>query len=80
MLKEYNRLKRDCNYCNILNIKQDKLVYYHSDSKVEQKWKEDFSSGKSNSCVVLTEYFGTETFTVKKQIKKENFNSPGLHQ
>ena len=26
-----------------------------------------FSHGKSNSCGVLTAYFGTETFTVKKQ-------------
>ena len=45
----------------------------HSNSKVEQKWKEDFrghifySHGKTNSCGVLTAYFGKETFTVKKQ-------------
>ena len=45
----------------------------HSDSKVEQKWKEDFkgpiffSHGKSNSCGILTAYFGTGTFIVKKQ-------------
>ena len=45
----------------------------HSDSKVEQKWKEDFkgpiffSHGKSNSCGVLIAYFGTGTFIVKKQ-------------
>ena len=43
----------------------------HSDSKVEQKWKEDFegpiffSHGKSNSCGVLIAYFGTGTFTVE---------------
>ena len=42
-------------------------------SKVEQKWKKDFkgpiffSHGKSNSCDVLIAYFGTGTFTVKKQ-------------
>ena len=43
----------------------------HSDCKVEQKWKEvfkDFSShGKSNSCGILTAYFGTITFIVKNQ-------------
>ena len=45
----------------------------HSNSKVEQKWKEDFhgkvfySHGKTNSCGVLLAYFGTEKFTVKKQ-------------
>ena len=45
----------------------------HSDSKVEQKWKEDFkgpiflSHGKSNSCGVLIAYFGSGMFTFKKQ-------------
>ena len=45
----------------------------HSNSKVEQKWKEDFhgkvffSHGKTNSRGVLIAYFGTEKFTVKKQ-------------
>ena len=45
----------------------------HSTSKVEQKWKEDFkghvffSHGKTNSCGVVTAYFGKETFNVKKQ-------------
>ena len=45
----------------------------HSSSKVEQKWKEDFkgdvffSHGKTNSCDVLTVYFGKETFNAKKQ-------------
>ena len=45
----------------------------HSDSKVEQKWKEDFkdrvffSHGKLNSCGVFIAYFGTGTFIVKKQ-------------
>ena len=47
------------------------LQEIYSDSKVEQKWKEDsnffFSHGKSNSCSVLIAYFGTGTFTVKKQ-------------
>ena len=44
-----------------------------SDSKIEQKWKGNFkdsvffSYGKSNSCGILTAYFGTKTFTVKKQ-------------
>ena len=45
----------------------------HSESKVEQKWKKDFKSriffshGKSNSCGILIAFFGTGTFTVKKQ-------------
>ena len=44
-------------------------------SKVQQKWKEDlkghffFSHGKTNSCGVLTAYFGKETFNVKKNKK-----------
>ena len=48
----------------------------HSSSNVEQKWKEGFKShvffshGKTNSCGVLTAYFGKETFNVKKQNKK----------
>ena len=42
----------------------------HSDSKVEQKQKEDFKGLAfffTNSCGVLIAYFGTGTFTVKKQ-------------
>ena len=45
----------------------------HSNSKAEQKWREDFhgkvffSHGETNSCGVLIAYFGTEIFTVKKQ-------------
>ena len=45
----------------------------HSNSKMEQKWKEDskdqvfFSHGKTNSCGVLTAHFGKETFFVGKQ-------------
>ena len=45
----------------------------HSNSKVEQKWKEDFhgkvffSRGKTNFCAVLIAYFGTEKYIVKKQ-------------
>ena len=45
----------------------------HSNSKIEQKWKEDFkgqvffSHGKTNSCGVLIAYLGTETFFVNKQ-------------
>ena len=53
----------------------------HSNSKVEQKWKENFhgqfffSHGKTNSCGVLTTYFGTEKFTAKnnKQTMKAVF-------
>ena len=51
----------------------------HPHSKVEQKWKQEFkgqvffSYGNSNSCGVLTAYFGTETFTIKKhQTDKED--------
>ena len=50
----------------------------HSNSKIEQKWKEDFkgqvffSHGKTSSCGVLIAYLGTETFFVNKQeIDKE---------
>ena len=45
----------------------------HSSSKIEQKWNKDFkdhvsfSDRKTNSCGVLTVYFGKETFTVEKQ-------------
>ena len=45
----------------------------HSNSKIEQKWKEDFkgqvffSHGKTNSCGILTAYFEKETFFVKKR-------------
>ena len=46
----------------------------HSDSKVEQKWKDDFKGPffieKSNSCDVLTAYFGTGTFIVKKRTNR----------
>lgn len=42
---------------------------------MEQKWKEDFhaqvffSRRKTNFCGVLTAYFGTKKFTIKKQQK-----------
>ena len=45
----------------------------HSNSKIEQKWKEDFkgqvffSHGEINSYGVLIAYFGTEIFFVNKQ-------------
>ena len=45
----------------------------HSNSKTEQKWKEDFrgkvffSHGKTNSRAVLIAYFGTKKFNVEKQ-------------
>ena len=50
----------------------------HSNSKVEQKWKEDFhgkdffSYGKENPCSVLIAYFGNEKFTIKKQQADHN--------
>ena len=43
----------------------------HSNSEIEQKWKESFkgqvffSHGRTNSCGVLTAYFGKERFIVK---------------
>ena len=49
----------------------------HSNSKIEQKWKEDFkgqvffSQGKTNSRDFLTVYSGKETFSVKKTNKQE---------
>ena len=49
------------------------LFLQETNCKVQQKWKEDlkghvfFSHGKTNSCGVLTAYFGKETFNVKKQ-------------
>ena len=49
----------------------------HSDSKVEQNWKNDFkgpiyfSHGMSNSCSVLIAYFGKERLPLKKQTDKE---------
>ena len=45
----------------------------HSNSKIEQKWKEDFkgqvffSHGKKNSCGVLTAIFWKRNFFVNKQ-------------
>ena len=45
----------------------------HSNSKVEQKWKEGFkghtlfSCEKTNYCGVLSTYFVKKTFTVKKR-------------
>ena len=45
----------------------------HTSRKVQLKWKEDFkghvffSHIKTDSCGVLTAYFGKETFAVKKQ-------------
>ena len=77
MSKEYNHIK-DIKINTILQRKIGStgvlfLQETHSSSKVEQKWKEDFkghvffSHGKTNSCGVLTAYFGKETFNVKKQ-------------
>ena len=45
----------------------------HSHSNIEQKWEKDFkgqvffSHRKTNSCRVLTAFFGKETFFVKKK-------------
>ena len=45
----------------------------HSSSKVGQKWEKDFKAhvfffhGITNSCGVLTAYFGKETFFAKKK-------------
>ena len=51
------------------------LQEIHLNSNIEQKWKEDFhaqvffSKGKTNFCGVLTAYFGTKKFTIKKKQK-----------
>ena len=53
----------------------------HSNSEIEQKWKENFkgqvffSHGRTNSCGVLTAYFGKERFIfkVKEPIRKVAF-------
>ena len=53
------------------------LQKVHLDSKVEQKWKEDFSRQvsfsheKPNSCGVLTAFFGTEMLIVLKNNRDE---------
>ena len=51
----------------------------HSSSKVAQEWEEDFKGHvffphrKTNSCGVLTTYFGKDTFTIKKQETDKHF-------
>ena len=48
------------------------LQQTHCNSKVEQRWKENFkghacfAQGKTNSSGVLSAYFEKETFTAKK--------------
>ena len=67
-LKLIQYFKSKIRACGLLFLKES-----HSNSKVEQKWKEDFhgkvffSHGKINSRGVLIAYFGTEKVTVKKQ-------------
>ena len=75
-----------CKGLQLLKIRLNLIQYFKSkigscgllflqetlQSKVEQKWKEDFhgkiffSHGKTNSCGVLAAFFGTDKFTVKK--------------
>ena len=78
MSKKYNHLLKRL---KLIQYFKDKirltgvlfLQETHSNSKIEQKWKEDFkgqvffSHGKTNSCGVLIAYLGTETFFVNKQ-------------
>ena len=67
-LKLIQYFKSKIGPCGLLFVQET-----HSNSKVEQKCKEDFhgkvffSHGKINSRDVLIAYFGTEKFTVKKQ-------------
>ena len=67
-LKLIQYFKSKIGPCGLLFLQET-----HSNSKVEQKWKEDFHSkvffshGKTNSRGVLIAYIGTEKFTVKKQ-------------
>ena len=67
-LKLIQYFKSKIGPCGLLFLQET-----HSNSKVEQKWKEDFhgkvffSHGKTNSRGVLIAYIGTEKFTVKKQ-------------
>ena len=67
-IKLIQYLKSKIGPCGLLFLQEN-----HSNSKVEQKWKEDFhgkiffSHGKSILCDVLIAYLGTEKFAVKKQ-------------
>ena len=53
----------------------------HSNSKIKLKWKKDFkgqvffSPGKTNSCSVVTAYFGKETFLLKKSYLINLYNA-----
>ena len=66
--KQTQYLKSKVGSCGLLFLQET-----HSDSKVEQKWKEEFngkvffSDGKAISCGFLTAFFRTKKFTVKKQ-------------
>ena len=67
-LKLIKYFKSRIGSCGLLFLQET-----YSNSKLEQKWKEDFhgkvffSHGKTNSCGVLIAYFETEKLTVKKQ-------------
>ena len=66
-LKLIQYFKNKIGSCGLLFLQET-----HSNSKVEQKWKEDFygkvffSHRKTNSCGIVIAYFGTEKFTAKK--------------
>ena len=67
-LKLIKYFKSRIGSCGLLFLQET-----YSNSKLEQKWKEDFhgkvffSHGKTNSCSVLIAYIGTKNFTIKKQ-------------
>ena len=67
-LKLVQYFKSKTGVCGLLFLQETR-----SNSKVEQKWKEDFhgkvffSQGKTNFCAVLIAYFWTEKYIVKKQ-------------
>ena len=75
-LKLIQYFKSKIGPCGLLFLQET-----HSNSKVEQKWKEDFhgkvffSQGKTNFCAVLIAYFGTEKYIVKKQQTDHSINS-----
>ena len=75
-LKLIQYFKSKIGPCGLLFLQET-----HSNSKVEQKWKEDFhgkvffSQGKTNFCAVLITYFGTEKYIVKKQQTDHGINS-----
>ena len=51
-------------FCNLISFN---IIFFEQKCKEDFKGHVFFSHGKTNSCGVLTAYFGKETFNVKKQ-------------